>query len=112
MLFGELGLPKTKKIKSGHSTDLDALTWLATQTDNGLPQVLLRHRDQARLRTTVAGLIREIGADGRIHTTFQQTVAATGRLTSTEPNLQVIPVRTEEGGASAAPSCPAPGTSR
>ncbi|GAA1820191.1 DNA polymerase I [Actinomadura chokoriensis] len=97
VLFGELNLPRTKKIKSGYSTDLDALTWLATQTDNGLPQVLLRHRDQARLRTTVAGLIREIGADGRIHTTFQQTVAATGRLTSTEPNLQVIPVRTEEG---------------
>ncbi|TDC49755.1 DNA polymerase I [Actinomadura sp. KC345] len=97
VLFGELGLPRTKKIKSGYSTDLDALTWLATQTDNGLPQVLLHHRDQARLRTTVAGLIREIGADGRIHTTFQQTVAATGRLTSTEPNLQVIPVRTEEG---------------
>ncbi|MGH3244027.1 MAG: DNA polymerase I [Spirillospora sp.] len=97
VLFGELGLPKTKKIKSGHSTDVDALTWLATQTDNGLPEVLLRHRDQARLRTTVAGLIREIGADGRVHTTFQQTVAATGRLTSTEPNLQVIPVRTEEG---------------
>ncbi|MFG2248231.1 DNA polymerase I [Spirillospora sp. NPDC048823] len=97
VLFGELGLPRTKKIKSGYSTDLDALTWLATQTDNGLPQVLLHHRDQARLRATVAGLIREIGADGRIHTTFQQTVAATGRLTSTEPNLQVIPVRTEEG---------------
>ncbi|MER7546279.1 DNA polymerase I [Spirillospora sp. NPDC127506] len=97
VLFGELNLPKTKKIKSGYSTDVDALTWLAAQTDNGLPQVLLRHRDQARLRTTVAGLIREIGADGRIHTTFQQTVAVTGRLTSTEPNLQVIPVRTEEG---------------
>ncbi|WP_218005235.1 DNA polymerase I [Actinomadura macra] len=97
VLFGELGLPKTKKIKSGYSTDLDALTWLATRADNGLPQILLRHRDQARLRTTVAGLIREIGADGRIHTTFQQTVAATGRLTSTEPNLQVIPIRTPEG---------------
>ncbi|QKG20238.1 DNA polymerase I [Actinomadura verrucosospora] len=97
VLFGELGLPKTKKIKSGYSTDLDALTWLATQTGNGLPQILLRHRDQARLRATVAGLVREIGADGRVHTTFQQTVAATGRLTSTEPNLQVIPVRTEEG---------------
>ncbi|MFI0445474.1 DNA polymerase I [Actinomadura sp. 6N118] len=97
VLFGELGLPKTKKIKSGHSTDVDALTWLATQTDNGLPEILLHHRDQARLRMTVAGLIREIGADGRIHTTFQQTVAATGRLTSIEPNLQVIPIRTEEG---------------
>ncbi|MFC6884509.1 MULTISPECIES: DNA polymerase I [Actinomadura] len=97
ILFEELGLPRTKKIKSGHSTDVDALTWLATQTGNGMPEVLLHHRDRARLRTTVAGLIKEIGADGRIHTTFQQTVAATGRLTSTEPNLQVIPVRTEEG---------------
>ncbi|WP_207944541.1 DNA polymerase I [Actinomadura rubrisoli] len=97
VLFGELGLPRTKKIKSGYSTDLDALTWLATKTGNGLPQVLLRHRDLARLRTTVAGLIREIGADGRVHTAFQQTVAATGRLTSTEPNLQVIPIRTAEG---------------
>jgi DNA polymerase-1 len=97
VLFGELGLPKTKKIKSGHSTDVDALTWLATQTDNGLPQVLLHHRDQSRLRMTVAGLLKEIGADGRIHTSFQQTVAATGRLTSTEPNLQVIPIRTQEG---------------
>nr|BFE28059.1 hypothetical protein GCM10010200_003100 [Actinomadura rugatobispora] len=97
VLFEELGLPRTKKIKSGHSTDLDALTWLAGQTDNGLPQILLRHRDQSRLRMTVAGLIREIGADRRIHTTFQQTVAATGRLTSTEPNLQVIPIRTGEG---------------
>jgi len=62
-----------------------------------MPEVLLHHRDQSRLRMTVAGLIREIGADARIHTSFQQTVAATGRLTSTEPNLQVIPIRTAEG---------------
>jgi DNA polymerase I len=97
VLFTELGLPKTKKIKSGYSTDVDALTWLAEQTDNELPAILLRHRDQARLRMTVAGLIKEIGADGRIHTDFRQTVAATGRVTSTEPNLQVIPIRTEDG---------------
>ncbi|MEU5878617.1 DNA polymerase I [Spirillospora sp. NPDC047279] len=97
VLFEELGLPRTKKIKSGHSTDVDALTWLATQTDNGMPEILLHHRDQSRLRMTVAGLIKEIGADARIHTTFTQTVAATGRLTSTEPNLQVIPIRTAEG---------------
>jgi DNA polymerase I len=97
VLFDELGLPKTKKIKSGHSTDVDALTWLAERTDNELPAILLRHRDQARLRMTVAGLIKEIGADGRIHTDFRQTVAATGRVTSTEPNLQVIPVRTQDG---------------
>lgn len=109
VLFEELDLPRTKKIKSGYSTDADALTWLATRTDNGLPQILLRHRDLARLRTTVAGLIREIGADGRIHTTFQQTVAVTGRLTSTEPNLQVIPVRTEEGRSIRRAFTPGPG---
>jgi DNA polymerase-1 len=97
VLFEELGLPKTKKIKSGYSTDVDALTWLAGQTESELPAILLRHRDQARLRMTVAGLIKEIGADGRIHTDFRQTVAATGRITSTEPNLQVIPIRTADG---------------
>jgi DNA polymerase-1 len=97
VLFEELGLPRTKKIKSGHSTDADALAWLAARTDNPIPRVLLRHRDIARLHMTVAGLIRELGADGRLHTAFQQTVAATGRLTSTEPNLQVIPIRTAEG---------------
>ncbi|HEX2317051.1 MAG TPA: DNA polymerase I [Thermomonospora sp.] len=97
VLFGELGLPRTKKIKSGHSTDAEALAWLTERTDHPLPRVLLRHRDLARLHMTVAGLIRELGSDGRVHTTFQQTVAATGRLTSTEPNLQVIPIRTPEG---------------
>jgi DNA polymerase-1 len=97
VLFDELGLPRTKRIKSGYSTDVDALTWLAATTDSEMPAILLRHRDQARLRMTVAGLIKEIGADGRIHTDFRQTVAATGRITSTEPNLQVIPVRTADG---------------
>ncbi|WP_037577459.1 DNA polymerase I [Phaeacidiphilus oryzae] len=97
VLFGELALPKTKKIKTGYTTDADALAWLAAQTDNELPVVLLRHRDQTRLRTTVEGLIKTVGADGRIHTTFNQMVAATGRLSSQDPNLQNIPVRTEEG---------------
>ncbi|MFF3510495.1 DNA polymerase I [Streptomyces sp. NPDC002573] len=99
VLFGELGLPKTKKTKTGYTTDADALAWLATQTDNELPVIMLRHREQAKLRVTVEGLIKTIAADGRIHTTFNQTVAATGRLSSTEPNLQNIPVRTDEGRA-------------
>ncbi|MEV6943735.1 DNA polymerase I [Streptomyces sp. NPDC051172] len=99
VLFGELGLPKTKKTKTGYTTDADALAWLATQTDNELPVVMLRHREQAKLRVTVEGLIKTIAADGRIHTTFNQTVAATGRLSSTDPNLQNIPVRTDEGRA-------------
>ncbi|MFB7326535.1 DNA polymerase I [Streptomyces sp. NPDC056190] len=99
VLFGELALPKTKKTKTGYTTDADALAWLATQTDNELPVVMLRHREQAKLRVTVEGLIKTIAADGRIHTTFNQTVAATGRLSSTDPNLQNIPVRTDEGRA-------------
>ncbi|MFS8203071.1 DNA polymerase I [Streptomyces sp. CWNU-52B] len=99
VLFGELGLPKTKKTKTGYTTDADALAWLAAQTDNELPVIMLRHREQAKLRVTVEGLIKTIAADGRIHTTFHQTVAATGRLSSQDPNLQNIPVRTEEGRA-------------
>ncbi|GAA2263061.1 DNA polymerase (POL I) [Streptomyces ruber] len=99
VLFGELGLPKTKRTKTGYTTDADALAWLAGQTDNELPVIMLRHREQAKLRVTVEGLIKTIAADGRIHTTFNQTVAATGRLSSQDPNLQNIPVRTDEGRA-------------
>ncbi|MFC5800551.1 DNA polymerase I [Streptomyces formicae] len=99
VFFGELNLPKTKKTKTGYTTDADALAWLAGQTDHELPVIMLRHREQARLRSTVEGLIKTVAADGRIHTTFSQTVAATGRLSSTDPNLQNVPVRTDEGRA-------------
>ncbi|MEU3819918.1 DNA polymerase I [Streptomyces sp. NPDC030392] len=99
VLFGELNLPKTKKTKTGYTTDADALAWLAAQTEHELPVIMLRHREQAKLRVTVEGLIKTVAADGRIHTTFNQTVAATGRLSSTDPNLQNIPVRTDEGRA-------------
>jgi DNA polymerase-1 len=92
-------LPKTKKIKTGYTTDADALVWLAAQTDPPHPLLnfLLQHRDVAKLKTTVDGLIKSVSPDGRIHTTYYQTVAATGRLSSTDPNLQNIPIRTEEG---------------
>ncbi|MGW4030868.1 DNA polymerase I [Streptomyces sp. NPDC004838] len=99
VFFGELNLPKTKKTKTGYTTDADALAWLAGQTEHELPVIMLRHREQARLRSTVEGLIKTIAADGRIHTTFSQIVAATGRLSSTDPNLQNVPVRTDEGRA-------------
>ncbi|MGK5627728.1 DNA polymerase I [Streptomyces sp. URMC 123] len=99
VLFGELGLPRTKKTKTGFTTDADALAWLAGQTEHELPVIMLRHREQARLRSTVEGLIKTVSPGGRIHTTFNQTVAATGRLSSTDPNLQNIPVRTDEGRA-------------
>ena len=97
ILFTELGLPKTKKIKTGYTTDADALQWLYAQTEHPVLAHLLRHRDVARLKSTVDGLLKSISDDGRIHTTFNQTVAATGRLSSTDPNLQNIPIRTEEG---------------
>ncbi|BBA96672.1 putative DNA polymerase I [Actinacidiphila reveromycinica] len=99
VLFGELGLPKTKKTKTGYTTDADALAWLAGQTDHELPVIMLRHREQAKLRVTVEGLVKTIAPEGRIHTTFSQIVAATGRLSSTDPNLQNVPVRTDEGRA-------------
>ncbi|MDF5755960.1 DNA polymerase I [Spongiactinospora sp. TRM90649] len=97
ILFGKLNLPKTKRTKTGYSTDADQLAWLATQTEHELPTIMLRHRDQTKLRVTVEGLIKEIGDDGRIHTTFNQIIAATGRLSSEKPNLQNIPIRTSEG---------------
>lgn len=97
VLFDELGLPKTKKIKTGYTTDADALTWLYEKTSHPLLAALLRIRETKKLATVIEGLLVEIGKDKRIHTHFAQTVAATGRLSSVGPNLQNIPVRTEEG---------------
>lgn len=97
IFFNKLNLPKTKRTKTGYSTDADQLAWLATQTEHELPIIMLRHRDQQKLRQTVEGLIKEIADDGRIHTTFNQIIAATGRLSSEKPNLQNIPIRTAEG---------------
>ncbi len=97
VIFDELALPKTKKNKTGYTTDADALTWLFEQTGHPFMEHLLRHRDVTRLRTVIDGLIPMVDDGGRIHTTFQQTIAATGRLSSTDPNLQNIPIRTAEG---------------
>ena len=97
ILFGERGLPKTKRIKTGYTTDAEALASLYAKTEDPVLECILRWRDWTRLRQTVDGLIPLAERDGRIHTTFQQTVAATGRLSSTDPNLQNIPIRTEAG---------------
>jgi DNA polymerase-1 len=97
VLFDELKLPKTKKIKTGYTTDAESLEWLSQTTGHPVLLQLLRIRETNKLRTTIEGLLTEIASDERIHTHFQQTVAATGRLSSTGPNLQNIPVRTEEG---------------
>ncbi|TLH71262.1 DNA polymerase I [Mycolicibacterium cosmeticum] len=97
VLFDELEMPKTKKTKTGYTTDADALQSLFDKTGHPFLQHLLAHRDATRLKVTVDGLLASVASDGRIHTTFNQTIAATGRLSSTEPNLQNIPIRTEAG---------------
>ena len=97
VLFDELGMPRTRRTKTGYTTDAEALAGLYAKTSHPFLAGLLEHRDAIKLRQTVEGLRKAIGADGRIHTTFQQTIAATGRLSSTDPNLQNIPARTEEG---------------
>jgi len=97
VLFDELEMPKTKKTKTGYTTDADALQTLFDKTAHPFLEHLLAHRDVTRLKVTVDGLLKSAAPDGRIHTTFNQTIAATGRLSSTDPNLQNIPVRTEAG---------------
>jgi DNA polymerase-1 len=97
VLFEELDLPKTKKIKTGFTTDAESMEWLFVKTKHPILKHLLRIRETSKLLSTVEGLLTATESDGRIHTNFQQTVAATGRLSSTEPNLQNIPIRTEEG---------------
>jgi DNA polymerase I len=97
VLFDELGMPKTKRTKTGYTTDADALQTLFAQTGHPLLEALLRHRDATWLKVTVDGLLKTVADDGRIHTTYNQMIASTGRLSSTEPNLQNIPIRTEEG---------------
>jgi DNA polymerase-1 len=97
VLFDELGMPKTKRTKTGYTTDADALQSLFDKTAHPFLGHLLAHRDATRLKVTVDGLLKSVAADGRIHTTFNQTIAATGRLSSTEPNLQNIPIRTDAG---------------
>ena len=97
VLFDELNMPKTKRTKTGYTTDADALQTLFEQTGHEFLSHLLVHRDATRLKITVEGLLKSIADDGRIHTTYSQTIAATGRLSSTEPNLQNVPIRTAAG---------------
>lgn len=97
VLFDELKLPKTKRIKTGYSTDAESLEWLFAKTSHPLLNNLLKIREASKLRTTIEGLANAVASDGRIHSTFQQTIAATGRLSSTDPNLQNIPIRTDDG---------------
>lgn len=97
VLFETLDLPKTKKTKTGYSTAAKEIEQLAINHPHPFLDHLLAHREYQKLKTTLEGLIKTVQSDGRIHTTFNQTVASTGRLSSTDPNLQNIPVRTESG---------------
>ena len=95
-LFEKLGLPAKKKTKSGYSTNAEVLEGLIDK--HPVINIILEYRKLAKLKSTYAdGLVSCISADGRIHTTFNQTEARTGRISSLEPNLQNIPVRTDEG---------------
>lgn len=96
ILFDKLGLPPLKKTKTGYSTNVEVLEKLRGHHD--IIELILEYRQYAKLKSTyVDGLTKVIEADGRIRTSFQNTVTATGRLSSTEPNLQNIPVRTDLG---------------
>ncbi len=97
VLFDELGMPKTRATKTGYSTDAAALADLQEAHPHPFLGLLLQHRDATKLRQIVETLTTAIAADGRIHTTYDQTGTTTGRISSTDPNLQNIPVRTEVG---------------
>src|SRR6201998_1918945 len=97
VLFDELEMPKTKRTKTGYTTDADGVQSLFDKTGHPFLQHLLAHRDVTRLKVTVDGLLNSVAGDGRIHTTFNQTIAATGRLSSPDPNRQNIPIRTDAG---------------
>ena len=96
LLFDKLGLPPVKKTKTGYSTNAEVLEKLKGK--HPIIPAIMDYRMLTKLKSTYAdGLMKQIGPDGRIHTTFQNLVTATGRLSSTEPNLQNIPVRTDLG---------------
>ncbi|WP_066290231.1 DNA polymerase I [Arthrobacter sp. B6] len=97
VLFDELQLPKTKKIKSGYTTDAASLKNLLEKTGHEFLVQLMAHRESSKLRQMLESLKKSVTEDGRIHTTYAQNVAATGRISSNNPNLQNIPIRSEEG---------------
>ncbi|MCT2042006.1 DNA polymerase I [Pseudoclavibacter alba] len=97
VLFEDLEMPRTRKTKTGYSTDADSLAELERTSPHPFLGALRQHRDATKLRQMMDSLLKAVGPDGRIHTSYVQTGSATGRLASTDPNLQNIPIRTEEG---------------
>ena len=96
VLFEQLQLPKTRKTKTGYSTDAAVLADLQESNPHPFLDLLLQHREATKLRQIIESLDVAIGPDGRAHTTYLQTGSQTGRLSSTDPNLQNIPIRNEE----------------
>ncbi|MGA0565943.1 DNA polymerase I [Rathayibacter sp. KR2-224] len=97
VLFDELGMPKTRSTKTGYSTDAGSLADLQEKNPHPFLDLLLQHRDATKLKQIIETLEKSVGADARIHTTYDQTGTSTGRISSNDPNLQNIPVRTEVG---------------
>ena len=97
VLFEELGMQGTRSVKTGFSTNAEALATLYEQTEHPFLERLLAHRDATKLRQMAETLIKAIETDGRIHTTYSQVGTATGRLSSENPNLQNIPIKTARG---------------
>jgi DNA polymerase-1 len=97
VLFEQLGMPKTRQNKTGYSTDAASLADLQDQHPHPFLALLLQHRDATKIRQIVETLEKGIGPDGRVHTSYEQTGSATGRISSNDPNLQNIPIKTEVG---------------
>jgi DNA polymerase-1 len=97
VLFDQLGMPKTRSNKTGFSTDAQSLADLQDIAPHPFLELLLQHRDATKIKQIVETLQKGIGADGRVHTNYEQTGSATGRLASNDPNLQNIPIKTEVG---------------
>jgi len=97
VLFEELQMPKTRSTKTGYSTDAASLADLQEKNPHPFLGLLLQHRDATKLKQIVETLERSVNGDGRIHTTYDQTGTSTGRISSNDPNLQNIPIRSEEG---------------
>lgn len=97
VLFEELGMEGTRSVKTGYSTNAEALATLYEQTEHPFLEKLLAHRDSSKLRQITETLIKAVAADGRIHTSYSQVGTSTGRLSSENPNLQNIPIKTDRG---------------
>jgi DNA polymerase-1 len=97
VLFEQLGMPKTRSNKTGYSTDAQSLQDLQDTHPHPFLELLLQHRDATKIKQIVETLQKGIAADGRVHTNYEQTGSATGRLASNDPNLQNIPIKTEVG---------------